>query len=282
MKAYLILMRLDKPVGTLLLLWPTLAALVMASEGIPSIELTFIFSLGTVLMRSAGCVINDIADREFDKHVKRTKHRPLTTGQIKLWHAQVLFFGLVCCAACLLFFLEPFTQKLAVIGLLLAVMYPFAKRYTHLPQVVLGAAFSWGIVMAWAEAKGALKIDALLMFIASLLWIVAYDTQYAMVDRDDDLKIGVKSTAILFGKWDRTIIALLQACALLILCVLGTKLAFQNFYWISIAAAAGLFIFQANLIRSRERERCLLAFKNNVWVGASIFIGSALESFKVF
>jgi len=281
MKAYLILMRLDKPVGTLLLLWPTLTALFMASQGRPTIELMIIFTLGTILMRSAGCVINDIADREFDRHVERTKNRPLTTGQIKLRNAQVLFLGLVSCAACLLFFLKPFTQKLAVIGLLLAIMYPFAKRYTHLPQVVLGAAFSWGIVMAWAEANGTLKSDALLMFISSLLWIVAYDTQYAMVDRNDDLKIGIKSTAILFGKWDRGIIVLLQACTLFILCLLGLKLGYKNFYWMSIAAAAGLFIFQANLIKARVRDNCLLAFKNNVWVGASIFLGAMLESFNV-
>ena len=281
MKAYLTLMRLDNPVGTLLLLWPTLTALFMASQGRPTIELMIIFTLGTILMRSAGCVINDIADREFDRHVERTENRPLTTGQIKLRNAQVLFLGLVSCAACLLFFLEPLTQKLAVIGLLLATMYPFAKRYTHLPQVVLGAAFSWGIVMAWAEANGTLKSDAILMFTASLLWIVAYDTQYAMVDRNDDLKIGIKSTAILFGKWDRGIIALLQACALFILCLLGLKLGYKNFYWISIAAAAGLFVFQANLIKARARDNCLLAFKNNVWVGASIFLGAMLESFNV-
>ena len=208
-------MRLDRPVGTLLLLWPTLAALCMAAGTLPSLMLIVVFTLGTFTMRSAGCVINDYADRNVDGHVKRTAQRPLATGAIPAQHALWLFFGLITFAGLLILFLNRATQLLAVGGLALAVLYPFMKRWTHLPQVVLGAAFSWGISHGLVGPSGKCASEAWLMFTSSLLWIVAYDTEYAMVDRDDDLKIGVKSTAILFGDLDRLMIGILQASALL-------------------------------------------------------------------
>ena len=209
MDDYLRLMRLDRPVGTLLLLWPTLAALAMAASGLPPLELIVIFTVGTFVMRSAGCVINDYADRHVDGAVKRTKDRPLVTGAISERQALQLFAALVVSAGVLILFLNTATKLLAVGGLALAVTYPFMKRYTHLPQVVLGAAFSWGILMAWSAQDLGVPKEALLLFIGSLFWIVAYDTQYAMVDRDDDLIVGIKSTAILFGELDRFMIGVL-------------------------------------------------------------------------
>ena len=208
---YLRLMRLDRPVGTLLLLWPTLAALVMAADGIPPLYLIVIFTVGTFTMRSAGCVINDYADRKVDGAVKRTKDRPLVTGAINEQQALSLFIGLVAGSGSLILFLNTTTQLLAVAGLGLAVIYPFMKRHTHLPQVVLGAAFSWGILMAWSAQGLGVPREAGLLFIGSLFWIVAYDTEYAMVDRDDDLIVGIKSTAILFGDLDRLMICLLPS-----------------------------------------------------------------------
>ncbi len=276
--SYLELMRLDRPVGTLLLLWPTLAALWLAAEGWPPWHLVVIFVLGTFTMRSAGCVINDFADRGWDRYVKRTRERPLTAGRVSEREALMLFVALVAVAALLLLFLNPLTRALALAALLIAVVYPFAKRWTYLPQVVLGAAFSWGLIMAYASVRGAVPPQAWLLFLGSLLWIVAYDTLYAMVDRDDDLQVGIKSTAILFGTADRFMVGLLQACALLAWYLLGAQLELGTFYQLGLAAAAGLFVYQHRLIRDRRREDCFKAFRNNTWVGFVFFAGVVLET----
>jgi 4-hydroxybenzoate polyprenyltransferase len=274
---YLALMRVDRPVGTLLLLWPTLAALWLAADGAPPVPLVLVFILGTWLMRSAGCVINDIADRRIDGHVARTARRPLATGAVSTRRAFGLFLGLTALAGSLLLFLNPLTRWLALAGLAIAAVYPLMKRWTYLPQVVLGAAFSWGLVMAYAAVRGELPVDAWLLFIASLTWIVAYDTMYAMVDREDDLKIGVKSTAILFGAQDRLMIALLQGVTLTALLLLADVLAARGPFQIGIIAAAGCFLYQHYLIRNREPAGCFAAFRNNVWVGFFLFAGAVVE-----
>ena len=270
-------MRLDRPVGTLLLLWPTLAALVMAAEGIPPLYLIVIFTVGTFTMRSAGCVINDYADRKVDGAVKRTKDRPLVTGAINERQALSLFVGLVAGSGSLILFLNTTTQLLAVAGLGLAIIYPFMKRHTHLPQVVLGAAFSWGILMAWSAQGLGVPREAGLLFIGSLFWIVAYDTEYAMVDRDDDLIIGIKSTAILFGDLDRFMICLLQSLALGTWFLLGVSLDYRNAFFIGLIVATGLFAYQQHLIRDRRRAGCFAAFKNNIWVGFALLTSTLIE-----
>ena len=274
---YLQLMRLDKPVGTLLLLWPTLAALCMAAEGLPPLHLVAIFTLGTFLMRSAGCVINDFADRKVDGFVERTKERPLVTGAISSKQAMRLFFALIICAGSLLLFLNQTTQLLALGGLALAIAYPFMKRWTHMPQVVLGAAFSCGIPMAWSAQGLAVSGTSMLMFFTSLLWIVAYDTLYAMVDRNDDLKVGIKSTAILFGDLDRLMIGVLQALTLTGLYLLGQRLGYEHAYYAGLIVIAGLFVYQQWLIRDRDRMGAFAAFRNNILVGASLLIFTLIE-----
>ena len=274
---YLRLMRLDRPVGTLLLLWPTLAALVMAANSIPPLELILIFTLGTFVMRSAGCVINDYADRNLDGAVKRTKERPLVTGAVSERQALALFSGLIICAGLLILFLNFATQLLAIGGLALAVTYPFMKRYTHLPQVVLGAAFSWGILMAWSAQDLGVPAEALLLFIGSLFWIVAYDTEYAMVDRDDDLVVGIKSTAILFGTLDRLMVGILQTLALGTWFLLGVSLDYQHSFFLGLTVITGLFAYQQHLIRERCREGCFAAFKNNIWVGVILLTTTLIE-----
>lgn len=275
---YLQLMRLDRPVGTLLLLWPTLAALWIAAEGMPPLPLIVIFTIGTFVMRSAGCVINDFADREWDRDVERTRDRPLTTGRVSEREALALFAGLAVIAALLLIFLNPLTRWLALGGFALAVIYPFMKRWTYLPQVVLGAAFSWALIMAFASVRDAVPPEAWLLYVGSLLWIVSYDTLYAMVDRDDDLVVGIKSTAILFGQADRLMVGLLQASALLTLLLLGEQLGYGILYRLGLAAMAALFVYQQRLIRGRGRPECFQAFRNNVWVGFAFFCGVVLET----
>jgi 4-hydroxybenzoate polyprenyltransferase len=276
--AYVSLMRLDRPVGSLLLLWPTLAALWIAADGWPPAGLIVVFTLGTVLMRAAGCVINDYVDRDFDADVKRTADRPLANGAISKTSALILFFVLAFMSLLLLAYLNQLARMLALAGLAITITYPFMKRWTYLPQVVLGAAFSWGIVMAFAAVTGEVPSTAWLLFVASLFWIVAYDTMYAMVDRDDDLRIGIKSTAILFGSADRLMVGLLQVFTLTTLFLLGQRLEYQMFYNLAITVAAGLFIYQQYLIRARERSACFLAFGNNVWVGFALFVGVVLET----
>lgn len=277
LEPYLKLARFDRPVGTLLLLWPTLAALWIASDGIPAPGLLVVFIIGTVLMRAAGCVINDIADRRLDGHVSRTLERPLAAGSVSTRSAVGFFLVLAASAGLLLVFLNPLTRWLAVAGLSIAVVYPFMKRWTYLPQVILGAAFSWGLVMAFSAVQGRLPPEAWLLFVASLMWIVAYDTMYAMVDREDDLKIGIKSTAILFGSADRLMIGILQLSVLASLALLGDQLGYRAFYFLGLLGAAGLFIYQQYLIRHRDRQRCFGAFANNVWVGFAFFAGVVVE-----
>ena len=274
---YLQLMRLDKPVGTLLLLWPTLAALCMAAQGLPPLHLVVIFTLGTFIMRSAGCVINDFADRKVDGFVERTKERPLVTGAISSKQALALFFGLIISAGLLLLFLNQTTQLLAFGGLALAIAYPFMKRWTHMPQVVLGAAFSWGIPMAWSAQGLAVPPESILMFCTSLLWIVPYDTLYAMVDRNDDLKVGIKSTAILFGDLDKAMIGALQALTLAGLYLLGQKLGYAHAYYVGLVIILGLFVYQQWLIRDRDRMGAFAAFRNNILVGASLLTFTLTE-----
>lgn len=271
------LTRMHKPIGSLLLLWPTLWSLWLAAKGVPSLKNLAIFVLGVFVMRSAGCVINDFADRKIDGHVKRTQDRPLATGQVSAREAIALFLCLSLLAFGLVLLTNPLTIQLSLGGLLLAFCYPFMKRYTHLPQVVLGAAFGWGIPMAYAAENNSLPDTIWLVYIANLLWTVAYDTFYAMVDRDDDLKIGVKSTAILFGEQDRLITASLQALALYSLYTVGEEFTLGGFYNLGLIIAAGFCIYQQWLIRFRARDACFKAFLNNNWVGAAVFAGLALD-----
>lgn len=274
---YLRLMRLDRPVGTLLLLWPTLAALWLAAQGVPPVGILAAFVVGTFLARSAGCVINDIADRKFDAHVARTRGRPLATGEVSLTGALVLLAILAVACLAVVLTLNRLAQALALGGALVAAVYPFLKRWTHWPQAALGVAFSWGIPMAFAAVNGSVSGAAWLLFAASLVWIVAYDTIYAMVDRDDDLGVGVKSTAILFGRADRLIVAALQLVVLVLLLGLGIVLALGPAYYLAVAVIGGLFVYQQWLIRRREREPCFRAFGNNVWVGFALFAGTVVH-----
>ena len=278
LQAYSRLMRIDKPIGTLLLLWPTLWALWLSGMAIPPLSVLLVFVLGVIVMRAAGCVINDYADRKVDGHVKRTAARPLASGLVTEKEAKLLFVGLALLAFVLVLTMNLMTILLSVVGLALAWIYPFMKRYTHLPQVVLGAAFGWAIPMGWAAVSESLPLVCWLVFIANLCWTVAYDTQYAMVDRDDDLKIGVKSTAILFGRYDKLIIGLLQLATLGLMVVVGLLLNLNGaFYW-SLLLAAGLFVHQQKLIARRERDACFQAFLNNNYVGLVLFIGILLNT----
>ncbi len=274
---FLQLMRLNRPIGTWLLMWPTLWALWVAAEGLPGRHLLLIFIAGVYLMRAAGCVINDYADRHFDGHVKRTRHRPLATGRISEGEAQALFLILVMAAFVLVWFTNLFTVMLSLVGVALAFIYPFMKRYTHLPQLFLGAAFSWAIPMAFGAVLGHIPAEAWLLFLANLAWTVAYDTQYAMVDRDDDLRIGIKSTAVLFGRADRLMIGLLQGLTLLLLAWAGVRLGLGGFFWLGLSAMAATFVHQQFLIRHRERDPCFQAFLNNHWSGLLVFAGIALS-----
>ncbi len=274
---YIQLTRFDRPIGTLLLLWPTLWTLWLAADGWPDIDLIIIFSLGTLLMRSAGCVINDYADRDFDGHVKRTMNRPMATGRVTQREAIILFATLLVLAFLLVLMTNPLTIMLSFAAAALAMIYPFMKRFTHLPQVVLALAFSWGMPMAWAAQTDTINPAAWLMFVGCMLWVVAYDTQYAMVDRDDDLKIGIKSTAILFGRYDNLIITLLQTATLIILTIVGHLLSCGPAYFAGLAGMAILFLYQKNLTRHREREACFKAFLSNHWIGFSVLTGVILD-----
>ncbi|MEK6308931.1 MAG: 4-hydroxybenzoate octaprenyltransferase [Pantoea dispersa] len=277
-QAYSSLMRIDKPIGTLLLLWPTLWALWLSGMAIPPLSVLLVFVLGVFVMRAAGCVINDYADRNVDGHVKRTAARPLASGAVTEKEAKLLFAGLGLLAFLLVLTMNRMTILLSFGGLALAWVYPFMKRYTHLPQVVLGAAFGWAIPMGWAAVSESLPFVCWLVFLANICWTVAYDTQYAMVDRDDDLKIGVKSTAILFGRYDKLIIGLLQLAALGLMALVGILLHLNGaFYW-SLLLAGGLFVHQQKLIAGRERELCFQAFLNNNYVGLVLFIGVLLNT----
>ncbi|MFR0692095.1 4-hydroxybenzoate octaprenyltransferase [Enterobacterales bacterium AE_CKDN230030158-1A_HGKHYDSX7] len=271
------LTRMDKPIGVYLLLWPTLWALWMASGGVPSVKNLVIFVLGTVLMRMAGCVINDFADRKLDGHVERTKARPLATGKITVREAWIAFFVLLGASFLLVLCTNEPTIWLSFGGAAVAALYPFMKRYTYYPQVVLGAAFSWGIPMAFTAASGTLPAVAWLLFFANVLWTVAYDTYYAMTDREDDLKMGMKSTAILFGDADRAINLMLQGLMLLLLVLAGNKLAMHLYYYLGLAVAAGCFAWQFHSTRDREPMKCFKAFLHNHWAGLAIFLGTVAD-----
>lgn len=270
---YIALMRIDKPIGTLLLLWPTYWALWLANAGMPSLTNFIVFTLGVVIMRSAGCVINDFADRKIDGSVKRTMQRPLVSGQVSSGEAISLFILLITVAFLLVLMLSVNTILLSFGALALAFCYPFMKRYTQLPQVVLGAAFGWAIPMAFMASINALPIQAWLLFIANICWTVAYDTMYAMVDRDDDLKIGVKSTAILFGKYDRHIIGLLNLAFIALMLAIGALNNIGLSYWLGLSVAIVLLVYQQVLIQQRARTDCFKAFLNNHYVGLAFFIG---------
>lgn len=275
-QALIQLMRVDKPIGTLLLLWPTLWALWLAAKGFPDIGTLIVFCLGVFFMRSAGCVINDFADRKVDGFVERTKNRPLPSGRASSKEAILLFLGLALCSFILVLTQNTFTIQLSFIGLFLAFIYPFMKRFTHLPQFVLGLAFSWSIPMAYAAQANSLSLTIWLLFLANITWTVAYDTMYGMVDKEDDLKIGIKSTSILFGRYDKLIIGLLQAVTLGLLACIGIIESLTIYFYIALCCAGLLFIHQQKQILKRERAACFKAFLDNNYVGFVIFVGFIL------
>ena len=277
LRDYALLMRLNRPIGIFLLLWPALWALLIAGAGQPAPRIVLVFIAGVILMRSAGCVINDFADREIDRHVSRTRNRPVTAGRVSPLEAKLLFTALCLASFALVLLLNPLTIMLSSVAVLLAGTYPFMKRVTHLPQVYLGAAFGWSVPMAFAAVTNTVPPLAWLMFTATVLWATVYDTMYAMVDRDDDIVLGVKSTAILFGDADRQIIGVLQVMLLVCLAMIGRQAGLGWFYYGSLAMAALLSLYQQGLIRYRERENCFRAFLNNNWFGAVIFVGILLD-----
>ncbi|MGB0128857.1 MAG: 4-hydroxybenzoate octaprenyltransferase [Rhodocyclaceae bacterium] len=271
------LMRLDKPIGILLLLWPTLWALWIAAEGVPNWLLAWIFIFGTVLMRSAGCVINDYADRAFDPHVERTKDRPLAAGAVSTREALILFVVLVISAGLLILPLSLLVWGLAVVALFLAASYPFTKRFFAIPQAYLGIAFGFGIPMAFAATLGGVPAVAWAMLLANIFWAVAYDTEYAMVDRDDDIRIGIRTSALTFGRFDVLAVMLCYAVVLGILTAVGLQLERGLWYFAGLAVSAGIMAYHYTLIRDRERQKCFKAFLHNNWVGAAVFAGIALD-----
>jgi len=271
------LMRVDRPIGTYLVAWPMLWALWMAGDGHPDFKLVFIFLAGAFLMRSAGCVINDFADRKIDPHVERTKARPLATGEISSKEALGLFAVLCLIAFALVLTTNRLTILLSFGALGLAALYPFMKRYTHWPQVFLGAAFGWSVPMAFAAQTGEVPTAAWLIFAANVCWVVAYDTMYAMVDRDDDTRIGVKSTAILFGKWDRDIIGFFQLAFLALMCFAGSAFDLSPLYYTGLGGAAAFAVYHQRLIYLRQRDACFKAFLNNNLLGATVFVGLILS-----
>jgi len=277
LKQYYLLTRLNKPIGIFLLLWPTLWALWIASEGKPDLLVLFVFIIGVVLMRSAGCVINDYADRKIDPQVSRTRMRPIASGMVKPKEALKLFVVLCVAAFALVLLMNKLTIYLSFAGAALAAIYPFMKRITHLPQVVLGMAFGWSIPMAFAAQTGSLPKIAWLLFVVNIVWSVAYDTMYAMADKEDDLKAGVKSTAILFDDMDKILVGILQAIVLFGLYLLGEQLQLGLAFNLSLLVAAAFAIYQQILIKDRIPQRCIQAFLNNNWFGLTIFVGIVLH-----
>ena len=271
------LMRLDKPIGTLLLLWPTLWALWMAADGQPTWILIGIFTLGTLLMRSAGCVVNDYADRDFDKHVKRTADRPLTAGKVSATEAWILAAGLAVAAFLLIVRLNKLVWLLSLAALFLAVSYPYTKRFFAIPQAYLGVAFGFGIPMAFAAVLGKLPPIVWWLLLANVFWAIAYDTEYAMVDRDDDVRLGIRTSAILFGKRDVLMVMLSYATTLAILAGIGVTQYFGWAYYAGLAVAAALAAYHYRLIRTRTRAGCFAAFMHNNWLGAAVFAGIAAD-----
>lgn len=272
-----LLARFDKPIGTLILLYPALWALWIASDGKPNLTVLTVISLGVTVMRAAGCVINDYADRDFDPHVERTKQRPIAAGNVTPKEALIFFVVLCLLAFGLVLLLNTFTILLSFVAAFLAASYPFMKRYTQLPQAYLGIAFGWAVPMSFAAQLNEISPVAWILYLAVILWALVYDTMYAMVDKDDDLKIGVKSTAILFGNYDRLIMGALQIVILLLLFIVGQMQNLGGFYYLSLIIAAGFSAYQQKLIFHREKESCFKAFLNNNWFGLVIFIGLVLD-----
>ena len=275
-RLYAQLMRIDRPVGTLLLLWPTLWRLWVAGQGRPSPDIVCILLAGVFVMRAAGCVINDYADRNLDPFVERTRQRPLATGRVSSKEALTLFFLLGLSALVLVLMLNRLTILLSLAGLLLAISYPFFKRFTQLPQLYLGLAFSWGIPMAFAAQGNTVPMIAWWLLWANLLWVVAYDTLYAMVDREDDLRVGIKSIAILVGDYDLWLVAVCHLGMLATLAMVGLHLGLNGFYFASLGFSLGFVVYQLIISRGRDRQRCFEAFLNNAWMGAAIFFGLLL------
>ncbi len=274
---YALLMRLDKPIGSLLLLWPTLWALWLAGDGRPDPVVTVVFVLGVFVMRSAGCVINDISDRDIDLHVERTRDRPLTSGRVSVREALGLFLVLVVIAFGLVLLMNWTTIALSFVGIVLASTYPLMKRFTHLPQAYLGIAFGWGIPMAFTAHHEAVSLLGWYLLVLNILWTIAYDTMYAMSDREDDLKIGVKSSAILLGNADRAVVGVLQALVVAMFVGLGLYVGFGIWFYAGLLAASGFAVYQQYLIRDRARLPCFQAFLNNNWFGGAVFAGMVLD-----
>lgn len=272
---YLRLIRMDKPIGSLLLLWPTLNALWIASNGRPSPSLLVIFIVGTILMRSAGCAINDYADRDFDRYVKRTQSRPITSGKIHAWEALLIAAGLSIVSFLLILPLNGLTKALSVVALFVAGSYPFTKRFFAIPQAYLGIAFGFGIPMAFAAVQDHVPMIAWVMLVANVFWSVAYDTEYAMVDRDDDIKIGIRTSALTFGRFDVAAVMLCYAATLGIYAALGVALHLRWVFWAGWLAALGCAVYHYTLIRDRERMPCFAAFRHNNWLGGVLFVGIA-------
>lgn len=270
---YCRLIRLEKPIGTTLLLWPCLWTLWLSQMKAPLVKNLIIFTVGTFIMRSAGCIINDYADRKFDAHVKRTCSRPLVMGNISTKEALELLSVFLSIAFILVLFTNALTIKLAFIGAALTIIYPFMKRITHWPQAFLALAYSYPVPMAWAAETSQIIAPAWWLYAGTFFWVIAYDTYYAMVDRDDDIKTGIKSTAVLFGKYDKIIISLLNLLTLICFCIAGILLHLKGYFYVGLVLAAGIFIYQQYLTRQRTRESCFSAFINNNWVGAIIFLG---------
>ena len=271
--AYERLMRLDKPIGILLLMWPTLWALLIAGQGKPDWIVVLIFATGTVLMRSAGCVMNDIADSEYDGLVARTQHRPLVNNEVSKKEAYILAIGLSLVAFALVCMLNTLTIKLSVVAMLLAASYPFTKRFLSIPQAYLGIAFGWSIPMAFSAILGNIPAIAWVLLMANIFWAIAYDTEYAMVDREDDLKIGIKSSAITFGRFDIFAVMISYAVTLLLLVVVGKWLLLSTAYYLGLVLATGFAGYHYFLIRAREKSKCFKAFLHNNWFGLSVFAG---------
>ena len=276
LQLYWRLARLDKPIGILLLLWPTLWGLVWASAGVLSMGVVLVFVLGTVLMRSAGCVVNDYADRNFDLHVERTANRPLTSGQVSGKEALLLALALTLCAALLLLFLNPLARQLSLIALVLAASYPFFKRFFAIPQAYLGIAFGFGIPMAFAAVQNQVPAVAWWLLLANVFWTIAYDTEYAMVDKNDDLKIGIKTSAITFGRFDVAAVMLCYAVFIMMMVVLGVQAGWNAGYFVGLAVAAWIAAHHYTLIRGRERDACFKAFLHNHWLGLAVFVATLL------
>ena len=277
LELYAYLIRLDRPIGIYLLLWPTLWALWIAAKGWPDPLVLFVFVSGVFLMRSAGCAINDFADRDIDPHVERTKNRPLAAGLVTSRETLLVFASLTALAFLLVLLMNTFTIYMSIAGVALAATYPFMKRFHYMPQVHLGAAFGWAVPMAFTAQTNELSPIAWLLFMATVLWATAYDTMYAMADREDDLKIGVKSTAILFGELDRAIIAMLQILLLMALALIGQQAELGLYYYFGLIVASGFALYQQYLIKDRHPQRCFQAFLNNNWFGMVIFIGVFID-----